>query len=165
MLPRNLAGENSQPLFHAQELAEGVPTVAGMAMLCSRSLAGFGNEPPQEPAAMPELWREALVILVAAQERGLIELRGQADSFDSSQRLIAVAVEKDQDKRIVFRSKGDPAWTMSYVEGFRQLCRHGLVVHQFGREFVLSGTGFRLGRTLNASEFADELQLAIEQEM
>ena len=165
MLPRNLSGENSQPLFHSQELADGIPTVAGLAMLCSRSLDKVRPENSQGESAMPELWREALVILIAARERGMIELRGQSDSFDSSQRLIAVAVERDQDTRIIFRRKSDPAWTMSYVEGFRQLCQQGLVVHQFGREFVLSGPGFRFGRSLNAAEFADELQLAISEEM
>ncbi len=165
MLPRNLTGENSQPLFHAQELAEGIPTIAGLAMLCSRSLANLGREDSAGDSLMTELWREARVVLVAARERGMIEMRGQSDSFDSSQRLIAVAVEKDQDTRIIFRRKSDPAWTMSYVEGFRQLCQHGLVIHQFGREFVLSGTGFRLAKSLDEKEFAGELQLATIEEM
>lgn len=179
MLPRNLEGDFRRPQFHTQELADGIPLVSGLAMLCSRVISGM--QPPPLTASMDGaieqqtlaadsqpshgLVREALAILAAAAKRGILEIRGQADAFDSSQRLQAVAVETSEHHRLVFRSRIDPAITMAYLEGFRQLCETGCVVHQFSREFSLSSAGFSLARKLKADDFVHEWEAAIEEEI
>ncbi len=165
MLQRNLSGDSRQPLFHAEELADGIPTVAGLAMLCSRCLAGMNTCETDSLHSPGPPGREAMAILAAARERGMIEIRGQAESFDATLRLIAVSVELTEERRIVFRRSGDAAWTMGFLEGFRRLCRDGFVVHQYGREFVLSASGFAAARALDPQDFREELEAGIEEEI
>lgn len=145
-------------LFQGRELARGMPAVTGLALLSSRALAGLCKPPA-------ELGRQAEAILALAAERGLIELRIQPDRIDSSERLLAVAVEISGEERKVLRKTGDPAWTMGFVEGLRQLCLGGLVVHLAGHEFVLSAAGFEKARALDRNGFAADVAGGFDEEI
>ncbi len=145
-------------IFQGRELARGLPTVTGLALLCSRALAGLGKPPTV-------LGRPAEAILALAADRGLIELRIQPDRIDSSERLLAVAVETSMEQRKVLRKTGDPAWTMGFVEGLRQLCMSGLVMHLAGHEFVLTAAGFEKSRALERREFDADVEGGFDEEI
>lgn len=158
MLSKNIAMDDDLALLAGRELARGMATISGFAVLCSRAVAGLCRSPV-------ELGRQAEAILACAADRGLIELRMQTDRIDSSERLLAVTIEMGENTRRTLRKKSDPAWTMEFLEGFRRLCLNGLVMHLAGSEFVLTSAGFGLARGLDATAYAAELEGAQDEEI
>ena len=140
-----------------EELGAGAPTLIAFARLCADALAA-NRQVPQE-----ELTSEARAILYAARQRGAIEIQGVNDAFDSSERLLAICVELDTDRRVTFRRRGEPELTIRFLDGFRQLCCSGLVMHQLFREFSLTCAGFKLARTIPRDEVPLLHQFAEEQ--
>ena len=49
----------------------------------------------------------------------------------------------------------DPAVAARYFESFRRLCERGLILHDSEELFLLTGTGFDLGRKLNSRNGQD----------
>ncbi len=151
MLPRNLDGtrDTAGPATWT-ELGQGLPTLMAFAQLACRALQNSA-------ADSSALSRCAKALLVAARPYGTFELRGNPEAFQSADRLLAVCVETDDQQYLVFKQTDHPRRTAEFVEGFRQLCAAGLVLHQSHREFSLTADGYRIAEDLHSADFADEL--------
>jgi hypothetical protein len=58
----------------------------------------------------------------------------------------------DETQTIAFRDPQVPEVTIRFLEGFRQLCSFGLVMHHIHRDFSLTSRGFDIARTLKREE-------------
>ncbi len=148
MIPRNLSGDS---LSHSawNDLDSGAPTISAFAELCRQALI----TPPDDvdPDQLVDgLLPEAVAILVACGKRGTVDIRACKDDFDSVQRFLAVCVEPEPDRRILFLQKDKPRQTVAFLEGFSQLCRMGLMLHHLGRDFSFSKSGFSLSKRVAA---------------
>jgi hypothetical protein len=137
------------------ELGQGAPTLAGLARVASIATATGGD--PNVP-----LSREARCILFAARNRGTLEVKGSNRAFDAPGRMLAVYIETDAERTLIFRSRDNPAFTIRFLAGFRELCAAGLVMHQIYTEFSLTRAGLDLAQTVPAGEVGDLLTLATE---
>jgi len=139
-----------------EALGTGTPTIAALAALCGQALRG------DAPGAGGPLSIEAKAILYAARERGLLEVKAVNTAFETPERLLAVHVELEPERGLVFRRRQDPQFTIRCMEGFRQLCSAGLVLHHLYREFSLSQRGFAVARSINAADIQEILEQAVE---
>ena len=126
-----------------EALGAGAPILVALAQLCSQAII----DRPEVPAA-DSLSREARAILYAARNRGIVEIKGLHTAFEAPARLVAVYVEEEEGRTIAFRDSMDPQVTVQFLEGFRELCVFGLVIHHLHRDFSLSSSGFELARTI-----------------
>ncbi len=149
MLLRNLGGDDQKYATHWQDLGEGAPTIIGYANLC---MSAISQPQPAQENVLEFLSDEAKAILVVAADRGVIDIRADRESFNSSERFLAVCVEYEVDQRILFLQKDQPEQTVRFLEGFRQLCQNGLVIHHLQKDFSLSASGFALAKLLNREE-------------
>src|SRR5688500_18332270 len=138
-----------------QDLGHGAPTLAGLARVCSLSLATGGD-----PAA--ELSLEAETILFAARERGVVEIKGANRAFDAPGRMLAVYVETQPERTLIFRSRENPAFTIRFLAGFRELCAAGLAMHHIYQEFSLTRAGLDRAKTIPEGKVAALIQLATD---
>jgi hypothetical protein len=149
---------DDRPLnFSWDDLQQGAPTIVGFAALCSRALANDAG-PPRE------LSQAAKAILFAARARATIELKASKNAYDSSQRLLAVHVELAPARLLAFRSRGTPHFTLEMLEGFRELCAAGLVLHHLGSDFAVTHEGLRLAASIEPAEVAALLEAAAEED-
>ena len=156
MLPRYTTSESiSVPGWN--DLGESAPVIAALATLSAR---GWVEAPSCSPPVA--LSREALSLLAAARERGAFELRTLPAEFDSSDRLLAVSVELPGQRRLVFKQSGNPRQTLRFLDGFKELCQQGLVLHQLQKEFSLTARGFAAAEALSSEDYAAELAFARE---
>jgi hypothetical protein len=125
-----------------EELGAGAPTLIAFAQLCSHALASNQTEPVEA------LTDEARAILYAARHRGTIEIKGVNHAFESSERFLTVCVELDLERQLFLKRRDDPELTVRFLDGFRQLCASGLVMHHIFRDFSLTRAGFELARTI-----------------
>jgi hypothetical protein len=132
-----------------EALGAGAPALVALAQLCSQAMV---EDAAANSASVEALSPEARAILVAARDRGVIEVKGVNTAFDPAARLLAVYVERCDTQTVAFRDPEDPEVTAVFLEGFRQLCRAGLVLHHIYRDFSLSALGFRLARTIDQQE-------------
>ncbi len=132
-----------------EALGAGAPVLVALAQLCSQAMV---DGPAVNHVAVEQLMPEAKAILVAARDRGVIEVRGVNTAFDPAARLLAVYVELDQAQTIAFRDPENPQVTVAFLEGFRQLCALGLVMHHLHRDFSLSSRGFQLARSISKQD-------------
>lgn len=132
-----------------EALGAGAPVLVALAQLCSQAMVG---RDAAKPTTADGLMPEAKAILVAARDRGLVEVRGVNTAFDPAARLLAVYVELDPNQTIAFRDPENPEITISFLEGFRQLCERGLVMHHLHRDFSLTKRGFEIARTIQKRE-------------
>lgn len=140
-----------------QELGHGAPTLAGFARICSLSLASGGD--PNVTLSL-----EAKAILFAARERGVIEVKGSNQAFDAPGRMLAVYVEASPERTLIFRRRDNPAFTIRFLAGFRELCAAGLVMHHIYQEFSLTRAGLEMAQTIAAAEVASLVELAADLE-
>jgi hypothetical protein len=134
------------------ELGQGTPTIAGLAWACSISLATGGDK-------QIVLSPEAKAILYAARNRGLLEIKASNRAFESPARMLAVYVETDAEHAILFRVKDNPACTIRFLAGFRELCAAGLVMHQIYQEFSLTRAGLEMAQTVPEAAVEKLLEL------
>jgi hypothetical protein len=149
--------EDGRRLALWEELGTGTPTLMAFARLCGHALASNQCE-PVEP-----LTEEACSILYTARNRGAMEIKGVDSAFDSSERFLAICVELDAERQIVFRRREEPELTIRFLDGFRQLCASGLVMHHIFRDFSLTRAGFDLARSLARDDLPTLAALAEEQ--
>ncbi|RMF41620.1 MAG: hypothetical protein D6753_09295 [Planctomycetota bacterium] len=143
-----------------EALGNGAPVLVALAQLCSERWVR-----PAEIAddqLLAKLGGAAKAILRAARDRGTIEIRAVNSAFDAAARLLAVYVEVTDEQTIAFRDPQDPSVTVEFLEGFRQLCEHGLVLHHIYRDFSLAPRGLRLAQSIPAAEVSDWLAKATE---
>jgi hypothetical protein len=152
-----LSSAASDPRWAATwlELGQGAPTLAGLARVASLATASGGDK-------SIELSREARCILYAARNRGVLEVKGSNRAFDAPGRMLAVYIETDPERTLIFRSRDNPAFTIRFLAGFRELCSAGLVMHHIYTEFSLTREGLDLAQTVPAEEVGDLLALATE---
>ncbi|MEI8212185.1 MAG: hypothetical protein WCI02_08550 [Planctomycetota bacterium] len=132
-----------------EALGAGAPVLVALAQLCGQAIV----ELPVSPVGLLDtLLPEAKAILVAARNRGVIELKAVNTAFDPAARLLAVYVELDSVQTIAFRDPENPEVTVTFLEGIRQLCRLGLVMHHIHRDFSLTRLGFEVARSIDAEE-------------
>jgi triphosphoribosyl-dephospho-CoA synthetase len=136
----------SGPIALWEELGTGAPTLVAFARLCSAALAA------NQGAPVEELTEEARAILYAARNRGAIEIIGIISAVDSSERFLAVCIELDAERTIILKRRNAPEQTVRFLDGFRQLCASGLVMHHIFRDFSLTRAGFQLARTIQPHE-------------
>jgi hypothetical protein len=138
-----------------QELGQGAPTLAGLARICSTALATGG-------APDMTLSPEAKALLFAAKDRGTLEVKGSNRAFDAPGRMLAVYVEAAADRTLIFRSRENPAFTIRFLAGFRELCQANLVMHHIYHEFSLTREGLDLAQTISLAEVQNLLAMATD---
>ena len=138
------------------DLVNAVPTIGALARVCGQQL-GVDVIPAEELS----LSQEAEAILFTASGRGMIEIKGTNKEFESPQRLLAVYVELENESHLMFRSRTEPEITIRFLDGFRELCRAGLVLHQCAAEFSLTRQGFQVARGVDETAIAELLELGI----
>lgn len=160
MLFRNSGPDNQNQAPGWQELGYGAPTILGFALLCSQAISV--PDPRSNEDLIEALSNEAKTIMVAASQRGSMDIRASREAFDSAERFLAVCVESDLDRWLLFLQKTNPEQTVRFLEGFRQLCQTGLVLHHLQKDFSLSARGFEIARLLSGQEFDDLIGFATE---
>lgn len=138
-----------------QELGQGAPTLAGLARICSTALATGGS--PELPLSL-----EARALLIAAKDRGNLEVKGSNRAFDAPGRMLAVYVEAAPDRTLIFRSLENPAFTIRFLAGFRELCQAGLVMHHIYHEFSLTREGLDRAQATDPAEVEKLLAMATD---
>ncbi|MHB0954774.1 MAG: hypothetical protein ACYC0X_00200 [Pirellulaceae bacterium] len=133
------------------DLGIGAPTIIALAQLCSRAIV-------TGPAVAEDLSPEAKAILFTAGQRGILEIRGSNTAYESPSRLLTVFVELDSDARVRFRDPGNVEQNVRFLEGFRQLCAHGLVMHHLFHEFTLTAAGFLRATSIHPDEIHEILE-------
>lgn len=139
-----------------EALGNGAPMLVAFAQMCSENWVHGKHD------TEGDLSGEAQAILFAARDRGIIELKAVNSAFDAASRLLAVYVEVTDERTIAFRDSRNPEVTVRFLEGFRELCRRGLVIHHIYRDFSLSPIGFDLARTFREEQVRTWLDMATE---
>ncbi len=161
MLQRNLKTGNQRHLSTWNDLSEGSATILGFANLCSLAIANLKDITVDDIFLADPLSDEAKAILVVAATRGTIDIRANRDSFDSVDRFLAVCVEQELDQRLLFLKKENPEQTVRFLDGFRELCQNGLVIHHLSKDFSLSSRGFEMARRFSRTDFTSLIDFAI----
>jgi hypothetical protein len=151
MLERFLGGDN-QLATGWNEMGSGAPTLIALAQICSQAMSA-------SPTVTPSLSPEAKAILYMARDRGILEVKGSNAAYESSSRLLTVFVEVDDQSQLRFRHPRDARQNVRFLEGFRELCANGLVMHHLYHEFSLTSSGFELAESLSPEEFENLLDL------
>ncbi len=139
-----------------EALGQGAPLLVALAQLCSERWSRGSSVP------LEELSPTAQAILYAARGRGIIEIRGVNSAFDAAARLLAVYVEVDEEHTLVFRDQRKPEVTLQFLNGFRELCTQGLIIHHIHRDFSLAPVAFDLARSIAAADVQALLDQATE---
>jgi len=129
-----------------EALGSGAPVLVALAQLTSQAIID------QPTCGAGQLSGQAKAVLYAAKDRGVIEIKGSHTAFEAPSRMLAVYVEIDSTRTLGFRDPEKPEVTVLFLEGFRQLCAFGLVIHHTHRDFSLSPSGFILARQLTEEE-------------
>jgi hypothetical protein len=165
-----------------EALGNGAPVLVALAQICSDAWTRGHYPPRSEPTAPAEptstetgstsssevtlgtegLSGEARAILYAARSRGIIEVKAVNTAFDAAARLLAVYVEESDERTIAFRDAHRPEVTVRFLDGFRELCERGLVIHHIYRDFSLSPRGFELAQSIERSSVQNWLDMATE---
>ena len=151
MLERFLGSDNQLALGW-NELGSGVPTLVAFAQLCSQAIA-------RDARADQSLSPEARAILFTARKRGILEVKGNNTAYESQSRLLTIFVENEDQSQIRFRHPGDVRQNVRFLEGFREPCLGGLVMHHLFHEFSLTASGFELADTVSAEGLENLLEL------
>lgn len=155
MLFRNLSSTDSSHQGLALELSEGLPTISAFARLCGQAICG-------QTIPVDQYSPEALTLLAAAQNHGTFDIRGDKEAFESGERFLSVCVELDADRKLLFRDRANPRQTILFLEGFRELCHGGLVMHHLQRDFSLTKLGFEKAGELSLDDFRQLVLFAQE---
>ena len=137
-----------------KHLGWGGPTILSLAELAASRWTGLSPAHPSDP---DELGTEAKTILALARQHGVIELKATNVAFDSTERLLTVHVQLTEHRQIRFRKAGDARLTQKFLDGFRQLCGAGLVLHQLYQEFCLTTLGFEWADRIDRNSVADSI--------
>ncbi|HMO13297.1 MAG TPA: hypothetical protein PKD64_05675 [Pirellulaceae bacterium] len=158
MIPRGFNLENETSGLTWADLNLGVPTIVAIAHLSSLALSR-----PDPPACdLAGLSAEARTILVASKDSGSISIRGNKNAFEPAERFLAVCVDMNEGRRVEFRCVGNPEQTVRFMEGLRQLCNAGLVMHQLMNDFSLTAHGFEMARSLDVNDYQALIDLGTE---
>ena len=155
MLQRNLSESQPTESLVWEDLTNGIPTIAALANLCSKVL----SEPETQASYSSNLTAESSAILHVASATGSISIRGDKNAFEPGERFLAICVELEEGRRIEFRVKDNPEQTIRFVEGFRRLCKAGLVMHQLMNEFSLTAAGFDFAKQVDVQAITSLVEM------
>jgi hypothetical protein len=142
-----------------EALGNGAPMLVALAQLCCERWV-HGSPHPQ--VELEQLSGEARAILFAARDRGIIEIKAVNTAFDAAARILAVYVELDDEHTIAFRDPKNPEVTIQFLDGFRELCEHGMVLHHIYRDFSLAPTAITLARSIEREQVQSFLDKSTE---
>ncbi len=166
-----------------EALGNGAPVLVALAQICSQAwtrgftsagpLSELGDAasasatvesdvPVDDSQMLMQFSGEARAILYAAGQRGIIELKAVNTAFDAAARLLAVYVEETDERTIAFRDSQKPEVTVRFLDGFRELCERGLIIHHIYRDFSLSPRGFEMARLVQRADVQQWLDMATE---
>jgi hypothetical protein len=141
-----------------EALGNGAPMLVALAQLCSeRWVRGQSGS-----VELSSLSGEAQAILFAARGRGIIEIKAVNSAFDAAARLLAVYVELDDEHTIAFRDSKNPEVTVRFLDGFRELCEKGLMLHHIYRDFSLAPSAIELAKSIEREQVQHLLDKATE---
>ena len=158
MLAPNFGGNEQDATALLKVMNEGYPVVSALAALSGKAIVSGDFEADE---TLAKLTAEAKMLLLVSRGRGTFEIRATKDSFDSTERFLAVCVETEPGAFLVFRRKDQPRQTVRFIEAFAQLCRLGLVIHHQQKEFSLSTFGYEIAESVSADEIKDLTDFAI----
>lgn len=130
-----------------EDLGAGVPSLIALAKQASIALTH------QQIGDWRELSGEAQALLYAARDRGAYEVKAVNTAFEAHHRWLAITVEEPDDSWTTFRPAA-PEGIVRFFEGFSELCRNGLVMHQIYRDFSLTSAGFAAARQVDPQPLA-----------
>ncbi len=133
-------------------LGRGGPTIQALAQLAGACWTGLR---PPHPDSAEQLGPHARALLAVARQHGVIELKATNVAFDSTERLLTVHVQLDEHRQMRFRRVGDARLTTQFLDGFRELCSAGLVIHQLYQEFCLTNRGFSWADQIDRNDVAE----------
>lgn len=145
-----------------EALGNAAPVLVALAQICSETWARTQKSESAPKEILEQLSPPALAILFAAKGRGIIEIRAVNSAFDAAARLLAVYVEVDDERTIAFRDASDPAVTIEFLEGFRELCQLGLIMHHIYRDFSLTSDALKAAQFIEEDSVAELLDKATE---
>ena len=157
MLAPNFGGNEQDSTALLKVMNEGYPVVSALAMLSAKAITKGDFEADD---VLEKLTPESKMLLLVARVRGTFAMRATKDSFDSTERFLAVCVETEPGVFLVFRRKDQPRQTVRFIEAFAQLCRLGLVIHHQQKEFSLSTHGYAMAESVSADEIKDLIDFA-----
>ena len=157
MLLRNLNTNDQSSSTTLSDLDDGLPTIHAFARLCGRSIS-MDVEPVES------LGKAAQALLASSKRKGSFEIRGNNNAFASPERLLAVSIQVEEDRYLVFRDKSNPRTTVYFLDAFRELCQSGLILHHTQRDFSLSHNGFQLADQLDPADYSSLIDFASEVE-
>ena len=160
MLLRNIDGDRHQSTMVWEDLINGNPTLVGLAHLCSQAM----TRPEKDLPPLEQLNQEAQTLLFLGLESGAFSIRANRDSFEPADRFLAVCIEKNEGKRMEFRCPGNLEQTIRFMDGFRDLCEYGLVMHQVLNEFSFAARGYDFARQVNRESVEEKFQWGREVE-
>lgn len=160
MLERYLGEQKMLPLAW-NDLSRGAPTIIALACLAGNAFTqDLSGESKSQ--LLETLTPEAKALLVRAKERGIFSVQGTHQAFDAIGRMLCVFVEVAPDQQVRFADPNSTRQTIRFLEGFEQLCRYSLVVHQADHEFALTSAGFEIAEAIDSSSVAKLLALGVD---
>ncbi len=141
-----------------EALGNGAPMLVALAQLCSERWVRGSTSAVE----LDSLSGEAQAILFSARGRGIVEIKAVNSAFDAAARLLAVYVELDDEHTIAFRDSKNPEVTVRFLDGFRELCDKGLMLHHIFRDFSLAPAAIELARTIHREQVQPLLDKATE---
>ena len=145
-----------------EALGNAAPVLVALAQICSETWARSKRSESSPSELLEKLSPAAAAILFAAKDRGIIEIRAVNSAFDAAARLLAVYVEVDDERTIAFRDASNPAVTIEFLEGFRELCQLGLIMHHIYRDFSLTSDALAAAKVIDRKQVEELLAKATE---
>lgn len=144
-----------------------VPAISALAQLSVESLLrgvslGAAAESGRVEELTTRMSREALALLYAAQEYGVIEVKVTPRAFRAAERFLAIHITIGEEQVLVFQDPQELRVAVEFLEGFAELCRAGLCLHQLHGEFSLTKAGFEAAKRVRREDVESWLMKAQE---
>lgn len=144
-----------------------VPAISALAQLSVESLlrgvtVGAAVQSSWVEELFAKLSREALALLYAAQEHGVIEVKVTPRAFRAAERFLAIHITIGEEQVLVFQDPQELRVAVEFLEGFTELCRAGLCLHQLHGEFSLTKAGFEAATRVRREDVESWLMKAQE---
>ena len=161
MLPIHLDPDHQNEPNLIEQLNKGAPTLWKIAMLCAAKAAQNWSANKDEEGTLPDSLAhfsiESSVILHLARRRGSLDVKIDKNAFESSDRILTVHVEVDDNIWQPCRVSRNIRKNVAFLESFISLCHNGAVLHHVSSEFTLTSHGFALADLVDAKTVGQEI--------